>query len=226
MSSIKFPCGVCLKPVANNHNALCCDSCDKWIHIKCNLLNKYTYKKLQKDNSPWFCINCTKDQLPFHSQSNSNFLNGHFTTLQNITFEDLLKNLDLEEDCPSSEYYTPNEFSQVKLNKSNLFIHLNISSLSYHIDELNLFLSQIKHKPKIIAISESKIRKNKEPLSNINITGYEYEYTSTEAEKGGTLIYISKDLKYKIRKDLTITKAKELESTFVEIINKNEKKIQ
>ena len=47
----KFPCGVCLKTVANNHNALCCDSCYKWIHIKCNFLNKYTYKKLQKGNS-------------------------------------------------------------------------------------------------------------------------------------------------------------------------------
>ena len=61
--SKKFPCGICLKTVANNHNALCCDSCDKWVHIKCNFLNKYTYKKLQKDNFPWFCVNCIKDHL-------------------------------------------------------------------------------------------------------------------------------------------------------------------
>ena len=43
------------------------------------------------------------------------------------------------------------------LKNSNLFIHLNLSSLSYYIDKLNLLLSQIKHKPKIIAISETRI---------------------------------------------------------------------
>ena len=47
MTGTKFPCGVCSKPVANNHNALCCDSCDKWVHIKCNFFDKKTYPKLQ-----------------------------------------------------------------------------------------------------------------------------------------------------------------------------------
>ena len=75
----------------------------------------------------------------------------------------------------------------------------------------------MKHRPKIIAISENRI-------SNINITGYDFEYTYTEKEKGGTLIYVSQDLKYKNRKDLIISKSKELDSTFVEIINKNKKK--
>ena len=52
------------------------------------------------------------------------------------------------------------------------------------------------------AISESRIRKNKEPLSVIDIPGYDYEVTATEGEKGGTLIYISQDLTYKNRSDL------------------------
>ena len=67
-------------------------------------------------------------------------------------------------------------------------------SLSYYIYELNLLLSEIVHKAKIIAISESRIRKNKEPLSVIDIPGYDYEFTATEREKGGTLIYISQDM--------------------------------
>ena len=69
MNGINFSCGVCSKPVTNNHNALCCDNCDKWVHIKCNFLNKYTYKKLQKDKSPWFYINCIKDQTTFSISS-------------------------------------------------------------------------------------------------------------------------------------------------------------
>ena len=48
MIGTKFPCGVCSKPVANNHNALCCDSCDKWVHIKCNFLNKKNLSKTPK----------------------------------------------------------------------------------------------------------------------------------------------------------------------------------
>ena len=37
---IKFPCGISLKPVANNHQAIKCDKCNLWIHIKCNKINK------------------------------------------------------------------------------------------------------------------------------------------------------------------------------------------
>ena len=46
MTGTKFWCGICSKSVANNHNALCCDNCDKWVHIKCNFLDK---KKLTKN---------------------------------------------------------------------------------------------------------------------------------------------------------------------------------
>ena len=42
----------------------------------------------------------------------------------------------------------------------------------------------------------------------------------TEAEKGGTILYISDKLNFKPRKDLEIYAKKDLESCFVEIINK------
>ena len=48
MAATSFSCGVCSKTVANNHNALCCDSCDKWVHIKCNFFDKMTYRKTSK----------------------------------------------------------------------------------------------------------------------------------------------------------------------------------
>ena len=86
---------------------------------------------------------------------------------------------------------------------------------------MNLLLSEIVHESKIIAISESRIRKNKEPLSVIDIPGYGYEFTATEKEKGGTLIYISQDLTYKNRSELNISQVKQLESTFIEVVNEN-----
>ena len=58
--------------------------------------------------------------------------------------------------------HTPIEFSHLSLGNLNIYVHLNILSLSYYIDELNLLLPEMVNKPKIIAIiSESKIR-NKE----------------------------------------------------------------
>ena len=48
MTGIKFPCGVCSKSVANNHRTLCCDRCDKLVHMKCNFLNKKNLSKASK----------------------------------------------------------------------------------------------------------------------------------------------------------------------------------
>ena len=57
---IQFPCGICSKAVANNNQAIKCDKCNLWIHIKCNKINKQTYNYLKSDSSHWFCISCTK----------------------------------------------------------------------------------------------------------------------------------------------------------------------
>ena len=34
---VNFPCSVCGKRVGINHEAVCCDKCNKWIHIRCNI---------------------------------------------------------------------------------------------------------------------------------------------------------------------------------------------
>ena len=81
----------------------------------------------------------------------------------------------------------------------------------------------MKIKPKIIAISESRLQKGKQHITNISLPNYVYEYTPTESSKGGTLLYLDKNIKYKLRKDLNIYHNGMIKSTFVEIINKNEK---
>ena len=51
--------------------------------------------------------------------------------------------------------------------------------------------------------------------------GFNMEQTPTEPSAGGTLIYISQNLSYKLRKDLQIYCPKELESTFIELLISN-----
>ena len=103
-------------------------------------------------------------------------------------------------------------------------LHMNISSLPYHFEELEELLNEINIKFSIIGISESKLRANLNPLSNTTLKNYNTEHTTTESEKGGTLLYISSELSYKVCSDLKMYKTKELESIFIEIINKKGKK--
>ena len=72
---VPFPCLKCNRAVAKNHKAVQCDICDKWVHIACNNLNTYTYKKLLKDKSPWYCICCLQEELP-HCSIDSDVLNN------------------------------------------------------------------------------------------------------------------------------------------------------
>ena len=121
---------------------------------------------------------------------------------------------DPNEDTVSSEYYELNDFNKVIVTKQDLAVlHLNISSLSPHINELKLLLSSFNLNFDIICITESRITKSNLPTSNIHIPYYNIEQTPTESSVGGTLIYISQKLSYKNRPDLQIYHPKHLEST-------------
>ena len=103
-------------------------------------------------------------------------------------------------------------------------MHLNISSLSYHLQELYNLLSSMKTKLKMIGISENRSQINKQPINNTSVPDYVYEHTPTESGKGGTLLYIDQNLKYKVRGDLSIYSKSLIESTLIKIMNNKQKK--
>ena len=80
-----------------------------------------------------------------------------------------------------------------------------------------------KNKPKVIGISERRIKAGRPPLSNLNIKSYSYEYAPTESSKGGTLLDIDRNLRYRSRSDLILYKSEEIESYFIEIIEPKKK---
>ena len=67
---------------------------------------------------------------------------------------------DDTENIPKNQYLTPNDFYEIqnKTKSKQLYIHLNISSISYHIDDLVSLITNCKTKPKVIGISESRMR--------------------------------------------------------------------
>ena len=63
----------------------------------------------------------------------------------------------------------------------------------HHLELYNL-IADMKIKPKIIGISESRLQKRKQHITNIYLPHYVHEHTSTESSKGVrsyTLIKIS-----------------------------------
>ena len=90
-------------------------------------------------------------------------------------------------------------------DKSSLSLfHLNTCSLSKVIDDFEHLIQSTKTDFDIIAVSESRITKNKLPPIDVSIPNYSYKFCPTEANPGGNLIYIRNHLSYKTRNDLKI----------------------
>ena len=79
----------------------------------------------------------------------------------------------------TSKHFTPSQFLESKLQK-NMFsmIHINIASLSKHIEELRSLLSVLNCPFDIIGITEKRIHDETPPV-NIDIEGYEFKHTLT-----------------------------------------------
>ena len=128
----------------------------------------------------------------------------------------------------NSESYNLDEFNRIKYDKRNSFatLHINIESINYHIDDLKQFIALTDTKWDIIAITESRIRENREVSRNIFIPNFHKPLsTPTTANKGGVLLYISEDISFKPRGDLKVVNPTKFETVFAEVIRPNEANI-
>ena len=127
---------------------------------------------------------------------------------------------DQSDNLINCDYYDIPEFKKMKIieQKDLSIIHLNISSISSHINDLRNFLNLINQKIDIICISESRISTKNPQTTSTDLPGYNIEQTSSESSARRALIYISHSLSYKPQKDLHIYCAKELESVFIELL--------
>ena len=101
---------------------------------------------------------------------------------------------------------------------------MNIGTAGSHTDEAvssRSFCGAVPVRDVVSMMFESKLKND--PVINIEIDGYKTPcLTNTESEKGGTMLYVLDGINFKPRKDLEIYQSKELESTFIEIINPKE----
>ena len=251
-TKVKYPCSICSNNVHNNHLAIECSNCNLWSHIKCNNISRKQYKFYQENaDEIFFCLKCLEEEIPFTKLNDNEFetflkfdivesendINIRLkpSLTQQVIIDKLNSLIDQNNNCNNDEsvseydqpiscsYYSCDEFIKANFKSSKNFsiLHLNIHSIQLHIEELRILLGALDYKFDIIAISESKLKDD--PKIDISLEGYHPSYcTYTEAEKGGTILYVTKDLNFKPRKDLEIYENKELESSFIEIINDKE----
>ena len=86
---------------------------------------------------------------------------------------------DEESDDNSSpvncNYYSTEEFSQAKFDKSKTFsiFYLNIHSIEKHLDSLKCLLLMLNYKFDILTISESKLMQDSPSQIELAIEGYQ-----------------------------------------------------
>ena len=239
-----FPCGVCTKKINKNHNYIICSLCNYRVHFKCNKEDNKTKKCEYK-----ICIKCLEEAVPFQKLTDHQFfatskggvnkdidsLNLNIFPINRLKsfFRDINEiNINLKDEEDHLEeincnYLDIDEFTYKNKRNNLSFFHLNIASLQKHKEELESTLNMIDLKFDILGITETKLRKGREPLIDVNLAGYKTFSTTTEATKGGALIYVSDHLSTKPLKDLDnlMYKPKQLESVFLEICNKGKKNI-
>ena len=117
-------------------------------------------------------------------------------------FQQLNNLFDQSENTISCDYYDLKDFQEIKIKQQDFsLLHLNISSLSCHINDLVNFLALLNTKFDVICITETRLSHKNPITTNIELPGYNTEQTPTESSAGGALIYISQNLSYKRRTD-------------------------
>ena len=225
--AFKFLCNTCHKKITDNQRAIQCDLCDSWVHAKCGRIDAHSYNLLLNDSSDLYCHNCLSKSLAFSSVSDleleSTLLCKNISTSSLNSFQtpsdhkNIFKDLNKFPSTVNCKYYDVIDLNKIMLPNSELYIHLNIASLPFHIDELCSLISSLNCFPLALGITESNLYLNDTNITDININGFDIEHCPTEARKGGALLYLHSNLNYVVRNDLMIYSSKYLESIFVEI---------
>ena len=181
----KYPCGMCNKAVKANQPAICCDSCDQWIHTSCSGVSNDSYELMKSSSFVWICLKCG---IPQFSDS---FFEDDFQTVNDFN---VLLNMDSEIDLiqvkPSNCLYNkPNKISENKQTIRCLSVNLNsLRGKSIILDEIITLQD-----PDIIMLQETKI--NSEHFSSEFFTSdYDVVRKDRTDHGGGILTAVKKSL--------------------------------
>ena len=182
-------------------------------------------------------------ELPFYDLHHKEFIRAtgawvYHTPTSLLNFKDLFQDViespekddDLQgnsyENYSESKYYTVKQsgslFQKAKRKSGFSMLHLDMPSLPKNLSLLEDFIASVNEPPKIIAISETKLKENN--IYNINILGYSFINTNSRTAAGGVAIYIANELEFFRRRDIELL-GDNIELCWVEIRRKKLKSV-
>lgn len=157
------------------------------------------------------CPQCCSCLFPFSSVNDIEFsLLGNAVSSCNTVYD-------------NGDYFSPSQLSNLALKKENntfFVLHLNTRSLPKKHDKVEELLCELKIKPEVICISETKL--NPQNSSNVNISEYNFIHGDSLTNAGGVGLYIKNTLKYNLRSDLNLSLSS-CEDMWIEITGKSKK---
>ena len=233
-------CGSCRKNINKNNIIIHCSTCSNFFHSKCA---KISFDDFNHSHS-WECAQCLLKNLPFPNLDDENLkitlhakdipFGDYLSLFPSFHIRSLIQNIgenntdDYIGELTNSKYYTPSEFLSAKISRDTFtMFHINIASLSLHLDDLKTFLKILDHPFDVIAVSETKIKDNSDssPVTNFDIEGYNFYHTPTKTDFGGVGLYIKNNYTVKPRGDLSHSVSTIFESIFMELESSNSKNI-
>ena len=143
---------------------------------------------------------CTSEILPFCNFNSVMFLpkgsvnkrTGALINLMNQlnNFINFKENELKLQNCKYREIDYFQKLSRNFKRKTLSFFHMNVSSLTKNFDDFNILLNDLNVNFDILAITESRIKKDSSSPVNLHLDNYSVEQTPTETSAGGTLLYI------------------------------------
>ena len=129
-------CRGCGKVVKENHRAISCDTCLRWIHLSCSDLTIKAYNKYRTQKTfAWICNICRSPEMkPTHEQFDQKLCN--------------------KEDLPDTHKFLK---TQIK-NDEELILHLNARSIVNKADEVKEICQELS--PAMLLISETWLDKS------------------------------------------------------------------
>ena len=159
-----------------------CQICNTWFNKKCTQLSGKDFKLISFKKFNSFCQSCFRKHVPFGSPKNNKNLKTYSHMNIIITPRSTKTPFDDNDHHTfiNSKYCNNNELNALN-NKANYFgiLHLNIASLSEHIDSLSYVLVIMKFNFPIIGLCEHKIRSNSF-INNISLPSYTFCYEETK----------------------------------------------
>ena len=236
--SIDYFCPVCHELCRDR--CIFCNHCEKFLHLKCT---KLTCGQGRNKSQNYICHLCIKENLPIGVIPENENAPKEKIGIRNVpdinpdtegcglciecdneclscdTCPDLLRVCCLCLSCKNYDCDTLNESLNSYDKEKKLFVtHMNARSLTANFDKIDDLIDNIKLKPDIIGISETRLPGDYNG-STFKIPGYKFICRHRNPDSGGAGIYVSKGLKYNCRPDLVFD-FEGCETEFIEVITK------